>query len=370
MLVDGKPMRSIWSTQAGGSVSIIDQTKLPHELVIEQLHSLGDAAKAIATMAVRGAPLIGATAAYGIALAARADASDAGLAEASAVLTATRPTARNLKWALDQMHTALIDLPIDQRVDVAYQRADAICEEDIQINKAIGAHGLPLIQALATAHPERPVNVLTHCNAGWLATVDWGTATAPLYLAHQSDIDLHIWVDETRPRSQGAALTAWELGHQGISHHLITDTSSGHLMQTGQVDLIITGTDCVTATGDVCNKIGTYLVALAASDNHIPMYVATPSPTINWCLCDGRKEIPIEQRDEEEVTCMSGRTKAGQIERIRITPPTTSAMNYAFDVTPSRLITGLITERGLVEASKEALSRVFSDAAANTQANP
>jgi methylthioribose-1-phosphate isomerase len=366
MLVAGKPMRSIWCTQSGGAVSIIDQTRLPHELAIDQLTSVSDAAHAISTMAVRGAPLIGATAAYGIALAARADASDKSLAQAAEQLAATRPTARNLKWALENMHAALKEIPVDQRVDVAYQRAHDICEQDIQINQAIATSGLPLIKSLAAANPNRPVNVLTHCNAGWLATVDWGTATAAIYLAHQANIDLHIWVDETRPRSQGAALTAWELGHMGISHHLITDTCSGHLMQTGQVDLVITGADRVTATGDVCNKIGTYLVALAASDNQIPMYVATPSPTIDWSLSDGLSSIPIEQRSVEEVTHVWGCTKNGSIEQVRITPPQTSAINHAFDVTPSRLITGLITERGIVDANEDDLAHTFSECVVST----
>lgn len=370
MLVDGKSMRSIWCTEIGGDISIIDQRKLPHELVVEQLATIEDVATAISTMAVRGAPLIGATAAYGIALAARKDAGDTALAQAAEHIAATRPTARNLLWALEQMSAALAEIPINDRVDVAYARANSICEEDVQINKAIGCVGLPLIEAHAKANPNRPVNVLTHCNAGWLATVDWGTATAPMYMAHEAGIDLHVWVDETRPRSQGAALTAWELGHQGIDHHLITDTSSGHLMQTGQVDLVITGTDRVTSCGDVCNKIGTYLVALAAHDNQVPMYVATPSPTIDWSISDGLTQIPIEQRHPDEVSLVCGQTNVGSVEQVRISPLGTPATNYAFDITPSRLVTGLITERGIVAPTHKDLASSFSDCDTSLNTTP
>jgi methylthioribose-1-phosphate isomerase len=328
---------------------------------VARLTDCDGAADAIRSMLVRGAPLIGATAAYGMALAMRADASDAALDQAYALLVATRPTAINLRWALDEMQSLLRPLPPPQRTSAAYARAAAISEEDIAINKGIGRHGLALIEAIAATKKGERVNVLTHCNAGWLATVDWGTATAPVYLAHERGIAVHVWVDETRPRNQGASLTAWELGHHGVPHTVIPDNTGGHLMQHGMVDLVIVGTDRVTAKGDVCNKIGTYLKALAAHDNGVPFYVALPSPTIDFGVDDGIGEIPIEQRGAEEVTHMTGRTADGQIETVRIVPDGSPVANYGFDVTPARLVTGLITERGVLKADRAALAAAFPE---------
>lgn len=364
MKVDGVAYRTIWCDQAEGPVSIIDQTRLPHHFEIASLTSLDTAAQAIRTMMVRGAPLIGATAAYGVALAMREDASNAGLDKAFDTLMATRPTAVNLRWALHDVCARLQDLPQDSRVAVAYQRAAEICDEDVAINSAIGDHGLNLIQNAYEASGEsRPVNVLTHCNAGWLATVDWGTALSPIYKAHDLGIPVHVWADETRPRNQGAALTAWELGHHGVSHSVIADNAGGHMMQHGMVDLCITGTDRTSSRGDVANKIGTYLKALAARDNNVPFYVALPSPTIDWAVADGVRDIPIEQRDETEVTHISGRAPNGDIVSVQLTPDGTSATNYAFDVTPAHLISGLITERGMCSASAHGLAALFSDRA-------
>jgi methylthioribose-1-phosphate isomerase len=315
-------------------------------------------------MLVRGAPLIGATAAYGIALAMRSDPSDATLARACERLIATRPTAINLKWALDEMRKALAPLPPSARAAAAYVRAGEIAEEDVAINREIGRHGLGLIEAIVPRKkPDEAVNILTHCNAGWLATVDWGTATAPIYLAHDRGLKIHVWVDETRPRNQGASLTAWELSHHGVAHTVIADNTGGHLMQHGLVDLVITGTDRVTANGDVCNKIGTYLKALAANDNGVPFYVALPSPTIDFSIHDGLRQIPIEQRSAEEVATMTGRTTDGRIETVRIVPDGSPVANYAFDVTPTRLVSGLITERGVLQADRAALARAFPERA-------
>ncbi len=362
MKVGDKHLRSIWLENDGWSVGAIDQRRLPHDFVIVRLTSCDSAADAIRSMLVRGAPLIGATAAYGMALAMRADSSDAALDQARKTLMATRPTAINLKWALDAMRSMLRPLPPSERMAAAYSRAGEIAEEDIAINKGIGRHGLGLIEAIAARKPpgER-VNVLTHCNAGWLATVDWGTATAPIYLAHDRSVAVHVWVDETRPRTQGASLTAWELGHHGVPHTVIPDNTGGHLMQHGMVDLVIVGTDRVTANGDVCNKIGTYLKALAAHDNGVPFYVALPSPTIDFNVADGVREIPIEQRGAEEVTHMSGRTADGRIETVRVVPDGSPVANYAFDITPARLVTGLITERGLLKPDRAALSAAFPE---------
>jgi len=315
-------------------------------------------------MLVRGAPLIGATAAYGMALAMREDASDAGLERAYALLIATRPTAINLKWALDEMMAAVRNRARAERVEAAYKRAQDIADEDVEINAAIGRHGLKLIEEIAaTKKPGEPVNVLTHCNAGWLATVDWGTATSPIYQAHDRGIPIHVWVDETRPRNQGASLTAWELGQHGVPHTVIPDNTGGHLMQHRRVDLAIVGTDRVTAQGDVCNKIGTYLKALAAKDNNVPFYVALPSPTIDFSVNDGVAEIPIEQRGAEEVTTMTGVTADGRIESVRIVPEGSNVANYGFDVTPARLVTGLITERGVIPADRAALAQAFPERA-------
>jgi methylthioribose-1-phosphate isomerase len=307
-------------------------------------------------MQVRGAPLIGATAAYGMCLALRADSSDEALESAYRALFAARPTAINLKWALDEMLATVRNRPRDERVALAYQRAAEICDEDVSINRAIGRHGAELIAAVAAKKNGAPVQVLTHCNAGWLATVDFGTALAPIYVAHENGLPIHVWVDETRPRNQGAALTAWELGQEQIAHTVIADNTGGHLMQHGMVDMVIVGTDRVAANGDVCNKIGTYLKALAASDNAVPFYVAAPSPSIDHNVSDGLAEIPIEERAGNEVATMTGRTADGRIETVRIVPDGSRVANYAFDVTPARLITGLITERGVVAAAREALA--------------
>lgn len=351
--------RSIWND--AGAVRIVDQTRLPHEFVVVTLDTLAVAATAIRDMWVRGAPLIGATAAYGMAVAMREDASDAGLARAQAELMATRPTAVNLRWALEEMGRVLSPLPQQFRAAAAMARADAIADEDVAINAAIGDHGLAVIRAIAE-RKGGPVNILTHCNAGWLATVDWGTATAPIYKAHQAGIPLHVWVDETRPRNQGAHLTAWEMAGNGIPHHLIVDNAGGHLMQHGQVDLVIVGTDRTTASGDVCNKIGTYLKALAAMDNGVPFYVSLPSPTIDWRVQDGVAEIPIEERSGDEVSFVQGKLADGTVTRLRISPEATPAANPAFDVTPARLVTGLITERGIAPATAAGLAALFPEA--------
>jgi methylthioribose-1-phosphate isomerase len=362
MKVDGKPMRTIWLEPDGWSVGVIDQTVLPHRFATIRLGNLDEAAHAIRSMQVRGAPLIGAAAAYGMALAAREDASDAALERAYSLLLATRPTAINLKWALDEMMAALRNQPREQRVAAAYKRAQEIADEDVEINAAIGRHGLKLIEATAAKKkPGERVNVLTHCNAGWLATVDWGTATSPIYQAHDKGLPIHVWVDETRPRNQGASLTAWELGQHGVPHTVIADNTGGHLMQHGLVDLAIVGTDRVTAQGDVANKIGTYLKALAAHDNGVPFYVALPSPTIDFSVSDGVKEIPIEERAEEEVTTMTGKTADGRIETVRIVPNGSQAANYGFDVTPARLVTALVTERGVIPATREGLAKAFPE---------
>src|SRR3954454_6041816 len=313
-------------------------------------------------MQVRGAPLIGAVAAYGIALASREDASDAALERAYALLIGTRPTAINLKWALDEMMAAVRNRAREDRVDAAYRRAQEIADEDVSINAAIGRNGLKLIEAIAAKKkPGEPVNVLTHCNAGWLATVDWGTATSAIYQAHDKGLSVHVWVDETRPRNQGASLTAWELGQHGVAHTVIPDNTGGHLMQHGKVDIAIVGTDRVTAQGDVANKIGTYLKALAAKDNGVPFYVALPSPTIDFTVVDGVKDIPIEQRGADEVTTMTGRTADGRIESVRVVPDGSNVANYGFDVTPAWLITGLITERGVLKADRAALAAAFPE---------
>jgi methylthioribose-1-phosphate isomerase len=361
--VQGRPMRTIWLAQNGRTVEIIDQTRLPHELTIVELETIEDAARAISTMQVRGAPLIGATAAYGMALGMAKDPSDAGIDAAIARLAVTRPTAVNLRWALAEMQRALLDVPEHRRFAAALIRAGEIAEADIAINRALGEHGAGLIaEAWRHKGAAAPVEVLTHCNAGWLATVDWGTALAPIYRAHDDGIPVHVWVDETRPRNQGAGLTAWELGQHGIPHTVIVDNAGGHLMRQGLVDLCIVGTDRTTATGDVANKIGTYLKALAARDNDIPFYVALPSPTIDWQIESG-SEIPIECRDEREVTHIEGWTEDGRRVAVRLTPIDSPAANYAFDVTPARLVTALITERGICPASGSGLFELFPERA-------
>jgi len=363
MKVNGTHTRTIWLEADGWSVGIIDQTVLPHRYATLRLTSLKETAHAIKSMQVRGAPLIGAAAAYGMCLALRSDASDKHIERAYAQLHATRPTAINLKWALDEMVAAVRNQPRDARVDAAYRRAAEIADEDVAICQGIGRNGLKLIEEIAARKNGQPVNVLTHCNAGWLATVDWGTATAPIYMAHDKGIGIHVWVDETRPRNQGASLTAWELGHHGVKHTVIADNTGGHLMQHRMVDMAIVGTDRVTAQGDVCNKIGTYLKALAAKDNSVPFYVALPSPTIDFAVTDGIAEIPIEQRGPEEQSTMTGRTADGRIETVQVVPDGSAVANYAFDVTPARLVTGLITERGVLKASREGLRAAFPERA-------
>jgi methylthioribose-1-phosphate isomerase len=365
MKVDRRHFRSIWVESDGVSVRAIDQRRLPHEFVVADISDCDAAAEAIRTMLVRGAPLIGATAAYGIALAMRADSSDAALARAYDTLIVTRLTAINLKWALEEMRAALSPLSPSVRAAAAFTRAGEIAEQDIEINRSIGAHGLAVIEKLRAEKKDNRINVLTHCNAGWLATVDWGTATAPIYMAHDRGWDVHVWVDETRPRNQGASLTAWELSHHGVPHTVIPDNTGGHLMQHGMVDLIIVGTDRVAANGDVCNKIGTYLKALAAHDNDVPFYVALPSPTIDFSVSDG-KQIPIEQRDADEVTMMRGRTTDGRLETVRVVSEGSPVANYAFDVTPARLVTGLITERGVLAPEPAALAGAFPERAQKT----
>jgi len=353
MKIAGIPYRSIWFTSAG-VVRVIDQRRLPFELATLDLVTLEDAAHAIRDMAVRGAPLIGATAAYGVALALRSDASDDALAHAERTLLATRPTAVNLAWALDQMHEALAAQDPAVRVAKALREAARLCDLDVATCRAIGQHGLEIIRAIAQ-RVRRPLNVLTHCNAGWLACVDWGTALAPVYLAYDAGIPIHVWVDETRPRNQGASLTAFELGAHGVPHTVITDNLGGELMQRGDVDLVIVGSDRTTAAGDVCNKVGTYLKALAAKDTGVPFYVALPLSTIDWSMEDGR-QIVIEERAADEVTHVRGQTANGQLDRVRVVPEGSPVLNLGFDVTPARLVTGLITEHGTLGASVAALA--------------
>ncbi len=354
--------RTIWLAADGRQVEIIDQTRLPHEFVIATLANLEDAAYAITEMQVRGAPLIGATAAYGFCLGLGDGTTDKDLERIAKTLKACRPTAVNLRWAVDRIQKNIEGLPPEKRLAAAYQDASSICEEDVVANESLGRHGMELIRAIWEKKGSRsPVNILTHCNAGWLATVDWGTALAPVFKANQAGIPVHVWVDETRPRNQGASLTAWELSSHAIPHHLICDNSGGHLMQHGQVDLCIVGTDRTTASGDVCNKIGTYLKALAAKDNNIPFYVALPGATIDWTIDDGLEEIPIEERSGDEVTWIEGKTASGSIERVCIVAGDTPAANPAFDVTPARLVTGLITERGVCAASHEGLTRLYPE---------
>lgn len=402
MRIDGTEYRTIWPDARCRYVEIIDQTVLPHAFEVRRLESLESVIHAIKTMEVRGAPLIGATAAYGIAIAMLEDDADQYLEQAAQALIASRPTAVNLRWSVERMVNKLKPLPPSRRNFEAWAEAAAICEEDVQINKAIGQHGLNLIQSLlneknglqpndqikslggmqsaaAGAHDPRQYtkygeglsigqqsyassqrfNILTHCNAGWLATVDWGTAISPIYAAHDAGVDLHVWVDETRPRNQGASLTAWELGRHGVPHTVITDNAGGHYMQHGLVDMVIVGADRVTRTGEVCNKIGTYLKALAAYDNNIPFYAAVPSPTIDWSIEDGQSEIHIEERSADEVAWMQGRLESGEVACVNVLPQGSPAANPAFDVTPARLVTGIITERGV--CAPQELARLFKD---------
>ena len=360
MKIDGKSFRTVWLDEDDRwSVHILDQTKLPWALDVVRLTTRDEAAHAIRAMQARGAPLIGAVAAYGLCLGLRADPSTEAMEQDAALLNETRPTAVNLRWALDRMLTRLRNTPQAERVAVGYAEAELIADEDVAQNQAIGRHGLPLIED--AVRPGRPVNVLTHCNAGWLATVDWGTALAPIYTAYNAGIDLHVWVDETRPRNQGAALTAWELGKHGVPHTVVADNAGGHFMQHGMVDLVIVGADRVSRTGDAANKIGTYLKALAARDNDVPFWVAVPSTTIDWTLLDGVRDIPIEERSAAEVTDVTGRLPDGTIATIRVVSADSPTANPAFDVTPARLVTGLITERGRCSASSEGLLKLFPE---------
>ena len=363
MKINGTPYRSLWWDKEQDSLQIIDQRWLPHDFRTQSVTTMQEFADAIYEMRVRGAPLIGATAAYGMALAMAQDPSDSNMDEAWEFLHRTRPTAINLKWALDRCAAHLKPLAEGERAAAALALAHEIADEDVEINRMIGVHGLAIIKEIAARKPAgEPVRLLTHCNAGWLATVDWGTATSPMYHAYNEDIPIHVWVDETRPRNQGA-ITAWELGSHGVDHTYIVDNAGGHLMQHGMVDMVIVGTDRTTRRGDVCNKIGTYLKALAAHDNGVPFYVALPSPTIDWTVDDGVAEIPIEERKGDEVTHIQGRNEEGAIGSLQVTPEGTPAGNPAFDVTPNRLVTGLITERGVCEASPEGLKALFPDLA-------
>ncbi|HIF06709.1 MAG TPA: S-methyl-5-thioribose-1-phosphate isomerase [Gemmatimonadetes bacterium] len=367
MNVGGEAYRTIWLAEDRRTVEIIDQTRLPHEFVTLALRDVNDAVQAIRSMQVRGAPLIGVTAAYGVCLALTADGSDGALEVACDALFGSRPTAVNLSWALQTMRKALAEVPPSDRVTVAYETAAKIADEDVASCRAIGEHGAELFADLIR-NKEReggtePLNILTHCNAGWLATVDYGTALAPVYTAHDAGLAVHVWVDETRPRNQGAALTAWELGQHGVPHTVIADNAGGHLMQHGRVDVCVTGSDRTTGTGDVCNKIGTYLKALAAHDNGLPFYVALPHSTIDWSISDGIADIPIEERDEREVTHVSGLGEDGAVITVRVTPRGSPAANAAFDVTPARLVTGLITERGVAPASAEGLAGLYPERA-------
>ncbi len=363
MRIDGKAYRTIWEAQDGGAVEVIDQTLLPHRFAVRRLDSTAAVADAISSMVVRGAPLIGATAAYGLAIAMTEDASDRHLATAYDTLYRTRPTAVNLRWALDRLRSGLGGLAPSQRPAAAWAMAAEICEDDVETCRRIGEAGAGLIEAVAARKPGETVQVLTHCNAGWLATVDWGTALAPIYMAHDRGVKVHVWVDETRPRNQGASLTAFELGAHGVAHTVIADNVGGHLMQHGKVDLCIVGTDRTTSRGDVCNKIGTYLKALAAHANAVPFYVALPHSTIDWTLRDGVREIPIEERDATELTHMTGRLPDGSLATVEIVAPGSPAANFAFDVTTAHLVTALITDRGVCAASFEGLASLFPDEA-------
>ncbi len=362
MKIDGIPYRSVWvDREDGWSIRIFDQTRLPWSIEILRLTDEDQVAHAIRSMQVRGAPLIGAVAAYGVALALRRDASTANLDRVVSMLGETRPTAINLRWALERMRAALHNQAPADRVAAAYAEANAIADDDVETCRRIGEHGLPLLQEIAARKPGERVNVLTHCNAGWIATVDYGTALSPIYQAHDLGLDIHVWVDETRPRNQGAALTAWELGRHGVPHTVIADNAGGHLMQHGEVDICIVGTDRVTRQGDVANKIGTYLKALAARDNGVPFWVALPHSTLDMRVRDGLAEIPIEERNAAEVTDLTGRTPDGRIETIRVVAEGSGAANPAFDVTPARLVTGLITERGRVAADEQALAALYPE---------
>ncbi len=369
MNVDGKHFRTIWLHEEDPSVvQIIDQRPLPFEFVIEDLITVDNVSEAIREMHVRGAGLIGATAGYGMyiaALHARSRSADAfcdAMHAAGEQLKATRPTAVNLEWAVNRQLKAMADAgdAVEAKVQAALETAHAIADEDANFCRRIGENGLALFEEVSKRKDGAPINVLTHCNAGWLAFVDYGSATAPIYAAHDRGINVHVWVDETRPRNQGARLTAWELGQHGVPHTVIADNVGGHLMQHGMVDLVITGTDRTTYTGDVANKIGTYLKALAAKDNDVPFYVALPSSTFDWQIRDGVSDIPIEQRDATEVRFIRG-AHEGTVKSVRLTPEESPAANYAFDVTPARLVTGLITERGICDASENGVLGLYPE---------
>lgn len=362
MKIQEEHYHTIWVKKDDPTVvQVIDQRVLPHQFVIHDIQTPEQAAEAISAMVVRGAPLIGVTAAYGLYLACLRSAEDESLKKVAITLKESRPTAVNLAWAVDLVMAELLALSSLERTAAALVAAERIKADDIEICRMIGVYGLELIRDLYKKK-QSTINILTHCNAGWLATVDWGTATSPIYQAVEEGIPVHVWVDETRPRNQGANLTAYEMVQQGIPHTLIVDNTGGHLMQHGMVDMVIVGTDRTTSHGDVANKIGTYLKALAAHDNKVPFYVALPSSTIDWDLKDGIKEIPIEQRSAEEVTHISG-WGDGQMQQVRLSPEGTTATNYGFDVTPARLVTGLITERGICEASEEGLLSIFPERA-------
>lgn len=347
MKIKDKHYRSIWYNVEGAYVEIIDQTLLPHTFKVEVIDSLEKMITAIKTMQVRGAPLIGAAAAYGLVLALQKQQDEAWLTHAAKVLLDSRPTAVNLRWAIERMLKQLDGVQSDQRLAVALQEAANICDEDVALNQTIGQHGLTLIQTIHALDPQKTINILTHCNAGWVATVDYGTALSPIYAAHDAGISVHVWVDETRPRNQGASLTAWELGQHGVPHTVIVDNAGGHLMQRGEVDMVIVGADRVTRSGDVCNKIGTYLKALAAYDNQVPFYAAVPTPTIDWNIADGLTQIPIETRSADEVAWIQGRLRDGNMDQVCVLPEGSDAFNPAFDVTPARLVTAIITENGI-----------------------
>jgi methylthioribose-1-phosphate isomerase len=366
MKVKNTHYRTIWPDPDNKKITkIIDQRFLPHQFIVEDLSTVADFASAIKDMHVRGAGLIGATAAFGMycgVLTAPENDSEAHIHQSAETLASTRPTAKNLTWAIErQLQEISQETSLEAKRNRAYEVACEIADEDALFCKQIGEHGLEIIREISRKKAGKPVNILTHCNAGWLAFVDYGSATAPIYAAHHAGIDVHVWVDETRPWLQGAKLTSWELNEEGVPHTLIPDNTGGHLMQHGMVDLIIVGTDRTTYTGDVANKIGTYLKALAAKDNDVPFYVALPSSTFDWDIEDGLADIPIETRSEEEVHCISGVTQDNRQETVTISPEETKALNYGFDVTPSRLVTGLITERGVTAANKNAILDMFPE---------
>tara|TARA_Y100001968_G_C19453982_1_gene770862 strand:- start:14173 stop:15270 length:1098 start_codon:yes stop_codon:yes gene_type:complete len=365
MKINGTNWRTIWLQQDGNSIGVIDQRKLPHQFICKAIYNYEEAAEAIQNMSVRGAPLIGVTGAYGLMLALQEDASDKNLEKAFEKLISTRPTAINLSWALNRVKAIVKPLPPKLRANAAKKEAQLIAEEDVTMCKRIGEKGYEILNQLSRkrdlSERDKPINILTHCNAGWLATVDWGTALAPIYQAHRAGLKVHVWVDETRPRNQGASLTSYELGCEGIPYTVIVDNAGGHLMQNGQVDVVIVGSDRTTSRGDVCNKIGTYLKALAANDNSVPFYVALPSSTIDWSIVNGLKEIPIETRSELEVLQLQGQLENGEVQTVKLCPPSSKGFNPAFDVTPSRLITGLITERGVISPNYKNLKKAFSE---------